>query len=70
MLSKQALTCAKGMNSEFDGGLTAGGRFESSGGRSLGSSSVGYVEKMNWGVWFHFHSVDCKTVSSRFSREK
>ena len=47
------------MVGEVKGGRhTEGGRELGSGGRGLGSSSVGKVEKVNSGVWRNLKSVD------------
>lgn len=39
--------------------LTEGGREDGSGGLGRGSSSIGYVEKVNCGVCVYFQPSDC-----------
>lgn len=42
--------------------LTEGGREDGSGGLGRGSSSIGYVEKVNCGVCIYFQSSDFRAI--------
>lgn len=47
--------------------LTDGGRVGGKDGLGRGSSSIGWVEKVNWGVWRYFQSRDYVGGQNRVS---